>query len=272
MRKRGGCAEKAVALIRGDLRGCRQMPRPFGSRVEATVVVERPRLAVEKSAEAVLPAGSYRGPGRAEREAEAEDACARGDRVECSQPREGPRWKGRRVKPDDTGAERSHSSAPGRHRSSPRPTELVGAVSGPRESRRGATTCRAERRCRWRRRNDDRGTAAVVETALANGALSTRCGHLPAAARAEGNDPQALGRERMLGVPAALDRLIQQALAQVLTPVFDPHFHPHSFGFRPGRSAASRCRGGTPVHPGWCGVVRSMLTWTLFSIAFSTTL
>ena len=39
---------------------------------------------------------------------------------------------------------------------------------------------------------------------------------------------------RMLGVPAAVDRLICQAIAQVLTPVFDPHFHPHSFGFRPG--------------------------------------
>ena len=45
------------------------------------------------------------------------------------------------------------------------------------------------------------------------------------------------GGTRPLGVPTALDRLIQQALLQVLTPVFDPHFHDHSFGFRPGRSA-----------------------------------
>jgi group II intron reverse transcriptase/maturase len=49
--------------------------------------------------------------------------------------------------------------------------------------------------------------------------------------------PKPLGGQRMLGVPTALDRMIQQALSQVLTPVFDPHFHPHSFGFRPGRSA-----------------------------------
>ena len=49
--------------------------------------------------------------------------------------------------------------------------------------------------------------------------------------------PKPSGGERMLGVPAAVDRLVCQAIAQVLTPVFDPHFHPHSFGYRPGRSA-----------------------------------
>jgi len=49
--------------------------------------------------------------------------------------------------------------------------------------------------------------------------------------------PKPSGGTRQLGVPTALDRLIQQALLQVLPPVFDPHFHDHSFGFRPGRSA-----------------------------------
>jgi group II intron reverse transcriptase/maturase len=49
--------------------------------------------------------------------------------------------------------------------------------------------------------------------------------------------PKPSGGERLLGVPTALDRLIQQALSQVLTPVFDPHFSERSFGFRPGRSA-----------------------------------
>jgi group II intron reverse transcriptase/maturase len=49
--------------------------------------------------------------------------------------------------------------------------------------------------------------------------------------------PKPGGGERCLGVPTALDRLIQQALLQVLTPIFDPHFHERSFGFRPGRSA-----------------------------------
>jgi group II intron reverse transcriptase/maturase len=49
--------------------------------------------------------------------------------------------------------------------------------------------------------------------------------------------PKPAGGQRALGVPTALDRLIQQALAQVLQPVFDPGFSDHSFGFRPGRSA-----------------------------------
>lgn len=49
--------------------------------------------------------------------------------------------------------------------------------------------------------------------------------------------PKPDGGERELGVPTALDRLVQQAIAQALTPIFDPAFSPHSYGFRPGRSA-----------------------------------
>jgi RNA-directed DNA polymerase len=49
--------------------------------------------------------------------------------------------------------------------------------------------------------------------------------------------PKPSGGERELGVPTALDRLIQQALSQVLVPVSDPGFSERSFGFRPGRSA-----------------------------------
>ena len=59
----------------------------------------------------------------------------------------------------------------------------------------------------------------------------------------------------MLGVPAAVDRLICQAIAQVLTPVFDPLFHPHSFGFRPGRSqhdAVERARQFIADDAAWC--------------------
>jgi RNA-directed DNA polymerase len=54
--------------------------------------------------------------------------------------------------------------------------------------------------------------------------------------------PKPDGGERELGVPTALDRLIQQAIAQVLTPIFDPAFSPHSYGFRPGRSAHQAVR------------------------------
>ena len=49
--------------------------------------------------------------------------------------------------------------------------------------------------------------------------------------------PKPGGGERLLGVPACPDRLIQQAIAQVLTPLFDPLFSGSSFGFRPGTAA-----------------------------------
>lgn len=49
--------------------------------------------------------------------------------------------------------------------------------------------------------------------------------------------PKPDGGVRTLGVPTAVDRLIQQALHQVLQPVFEPSFSNHSHGFRPGRSA-----------------------------------
>lgn len=45
------------------------------------------------------------------------------------------------------------------------------------------------------------------------------------------------GGTRQLGIPTAMDRLIQQALHQVLTPIFNPGFSDSSYGFRPGRSA-----------------------------------
>jgi retron-type reverse transcriptase len=84
--------------------------------------------------------------------------------------------------------------------------------------------------------------------------------------------PKPSGGWRMLGVPAAVDRLICQAIAQVLTPVFDPLFHPHSFGFRPGRSqhqAVERARQFIADDAAWC--VDFDLD-SFFSIAFSTTL
>ena len=49
--------------------------------------------------------------------------------------------------------------------------------------------------------------------------------------------PKPQGGVRILGIPCALDRLIQQALNQVLQPLFDPGFSASSYGFRPGRNA-----------------------------------
>jgi RNA-directed DNA polymerase len=49
--------------------------------------------------------------------------------------------------------------------------------------------------------------------------------------------PKPDGGTRKLGVPTALDRFIQQAVAQVLSRKWDPTFSDSSYGFRPGRSA-----------------------------------
>jgi len=49
--------------------------------------------------------------------------------------------------------------------------------------------------------------------------------------------PKPGGGIRKLGIPSALDRLLQQAALQVLQPHFDRTFSEHSYGFRPGRSA-----------------------------------
>ena len=49
--------------------------------------------------------------------------------------------------------------------------------------------------------------------------------------------PKPDGGMRQLGIPTAVDRLIQQAVLQVLQPRWDPTFSEHSYGFRPSRSA-----------------------------------
>jgi group II intron reverse transcriptase/maturase len=49
--------------------------------------------------------------------------------------------------------------------------------------------------------------------------------------------PKPGGGTRMLGIPTAVDRLVQQAILQVLQPIFDPTFSASSYGFRPGRRA-----------------------------------
>jgi RNA-directed DNA polymerase len=49
--------------------------------------------------------------------------------------------------------------------------------------------------------------------------------------------PKRDGGTRVLGIPAVVDRLIQQAILQVLQPRFDPEFSSHSHGYRPGHRA-----------------------------------
>lgn len=49
--------------------------------------------------------------------------------------------------------------------------------------------------------------------------------------------PKDNGKMRKLGIPTAVDRVVQQAVAQRLTPMFEPQFSETSYGFRPNRSA-----------------------------------
>lgn len=49
--------------------------------------------------------------------------------------------------------------------------------------------------------------------------------------------PKQDGKKRPLGIPTAVDRVIQQAIAQVLIPIFEEKFSENSYGFRPNRSA-----------------------------------
>jgi len=45
------------------------------------------------------------------------------------------------------------------------------------------------------------------------------------------------GKQRQLGIPTVIDRVIQQAIQQVLSPIYERQFSSSSYGFRPRRSA-----------------------------------
>lgn len=49
--------------------------------------------------------------------------------------------------------------------------------------------------------------------------------------------PKEKGKQRQLGIPTVVDRVIQQGIAQQLTRIYEPQFSDHSYGFRPNRSA-----------------------------------
>ena len=48
--------------------------------------------------------------------------------------------------------------------------------------------------------------------------------------------PKDNGKQRPLGIPTALDRTIQQAIAQPISDIYEEIFSEYSYGFRPKRS------------------------------------
>jgi len=54
--------------------------------------------------------------------------------------------------------------------------------------------------------------------------------------------PKPKGGQRMLGIPTAQERFLQQLLLPAMTPIFEPQFSEHSYGFRPGRRAHDAVR------------------------------
>ena len=57
--------------------------------------------------------------------------------------------------------------------------------------------------------------------------------------------PKPNGGRRQLGIPTAIDRLVQQAFVQELTPILDPQMSESSYGFRPNRSAHQALKSGS---------------------------
>ncbi len=175
--------------------------------------------------------------------------------VERSQPREGPGRKGLTVKPEDLRAERSPSPAPGN--TAPHPAEA---------SLWELFLSRGNLVLALRRVERNAGAPGIVgmSTKELRPWLKDHWPQVRSALDAGTYQPQPVRRVmipkpsgglRTLGVPAAVDRLICQAIAQVLTPIFDPEFHPHSFGFRPGRSqhdAVKRARQFIVDDAAWC--------------------
>jgi group II intron reverse transcriptase/maturase len=48
--------------------------------------------------------------------------------------------------------------------------------------------------------------------------------------------PKSNGKKRLLGIPTAVDRMLQQAVLRVVMPLYEPHFSADSYGFRPNRN------------------------------------
>ena len=59
--------------------------------------------------------------------------------------------------------------------------------------------------------------------------------------------PKDNGQMRQLGIPTAVDRVIQQAISQVLTPIYEEQFSNSSYGFRPYSQDENSAIGNRPT-------------------------
>src|ERR1700737_3522127 len=194
------------------------MPRPmFGSRGGAGRWRPRGRRSPWRSQQRSYYRRDLRSPGRTEREAEAQDARARGMDVEGSQPREGPGREGRRVKPEGSRPEHSPSLAP--CDTAPHPAEA---------SLWEQFIARGNLADALRRVEQNAGAPGIdgMSTKELRPWLKDHWPEIRSALDAGIYRPQPVrrvmipkpsGGMRKLGVPAAVDRLICQALSQVLT-------------------------------------------------------
>ena len=48
--------------------------------------------------------------------------------------------------------------------------------------------------------------------------------------------PKSKGKKRLLGIPTAVGRMLQQAVLRVVMPLYEPDFSSDSYGFRPNRN------------------------------------
>lgn len=72
--------------------------------------------------------------------------------------------------------------------------------------------------------------------------------------------PKSNGKQRPLGIPSAIDRVVQECMRIVLEPICEAQFYPHSYGFRPYRAQKHAIRdivnvinagGRSPDQPVW---------------------
>jgi len=110
--------------------------------------------------------------------------------------------------------------------------------------------------CARCRRGDLRADRSVGRRRVVGGAArGTRFEDVPARSGAAGDDPEARGGERALGIPSIRCRVIQTAAKLVLEPIFEADFEDGAYGYRPRRSAVDAvkethrliCRGYTDV-------------------------